>query len=86
MKLHKFMEIDTCPICGNELYPSENGFIGKPLEEIPATAIFEIPCTDDTGSNLACGLFRIQRRDQSSEANDWVCEYLLNPRRDTEDF
>lgn len=75
-QLHRFMEIDTCPMCGDEVSLVENGYRGKNLDDIPVDAVFEIVCTDKTGTNRADGTFRITKRDQSSSDNDWVAEYI----------
>lgn len=78
-KLHRFMTIDTCPLCGNEVFLRENGFRGKPLNEIPNDTVFEIICADATGTNLSCGEFRISKRDPSTDDNDWMAEYIIHP-------
>lgn len=79
MRLFRFMELDTCPLCGGELHSKPNPYLGeRDVMEIPVATVFELRCMDDTGTNLACGLFRIQRRSIRQSPDDWVCEYLLN--------
>jgi len=76
MKLYNFMQIDTCPICGNETWPVENGYLGvKQVVEMPADVTFRIVCKDKD-DNLTCGEFRITRKDQSSLTDDWVATYI----------
>lgn len=74
--LHVFMEIDTCPMCGRKITVTWNEFVGKFLQEIPPETVFEILCTDETGTNPTCGRFVIKRRDPVLYDNDWVAEYI----------
>lgn len=79
MKLRRFAEIDTCPICGHEIYFKDNPYVGEPdIRKIPQATVFEIPCLDEKTGGLMCGFFRIQRRRPVIELDDWVAEYLLN--------
>lgn len=81
MKLSRFMELHKCPLCGGELHAKENPYLGEPdVMKIPVATVFELRCTDDTGTNLRCGLFRIQRRTIRQSPDDWVCAYLLNEK------
>lgn len=75
--LHVLMEIDTCPMCGNAVRVTDNGFVGNRfINEIPPETVFEIACSDATGTTLTCGKFVIKRRDQMLYDNDWVAEYI----------
>lgn len=75
-KLHIFMEIDTCPICGSEVYAEDNGYLGVPLEEIPGDTVYEIPCIDAERKMPTCGKFVIRKRDPKTRDNDWIAEYI----------
>ena len=78
MKLHRFMrDIDTCPMCGGELYPRENGSVGvKAVERIPGETIFVLVCDDLRSRAATCGEFRISRVDPTTLDDDWKCEYV----------
>jgi hypothetical protein len=76
-QLHIFMELDTCPMCERKIcVTDDNPYVGLKLSEVPNDAVFEIVCTDETGTNLTCGKFIVKKKDQTSPDNDWVCEYL----------
>lgn len=84
MKLHRFtLNIDTCPVCGREIYMRENGVIGEPdIEQIPADTVFVYECNRDEegrtcGREPSCGEFRISRVDPTTLDNDWKCEYVI---------
>lgn len=77
-ELHRIMEIDTCPMCGDEIWARENGFLGKQLEDISKDAVFEIACNDN-GVDYSCGIFRITKRDPNSSVDDWTVEYIPTP-------
>ena len=82
-ELHIFMEIDTCPMCGDEIYVVENEHSGKKLEDIPVAAVFEIVCRHPNhprGTVLTCGKFVIKKRDVDSIENDWFAEDIPVPR------
>lgn len=75
MEIYRFMEIDTCPMCGGEVYPRETPYIGKSIEEIPYGAEFELECREH-----GCGVFTITRRDPMSLRNDWIASYAITAR------
>lgn len=77
MNLHRFMEIDICPLCGGEIFAEDNEHLGKPdVNDIPGDTTFVIPCVDEEGFKT-CGEFRISRIDPTSLEDDWKCEYVL---------
>lgn len=80
MEIYRFMELDTCPMCGAEIWVRNNRFIGKKLEHIPPGTVFEIVCAENNNPLTACGYFSIKRRNQKSMNNDWVAEYVIPSR------
>jgi hypothetical protein len=79
-KLYRFMEIDTCPMCGGEIYVQDNGVLGQQdIKKIPGDTVFRIRCTDATGTTLMCGEFQIRRVHPETLDDDWVATWLSTP-------
>lgn len=78
MQIYRFMELDTCPMCGDEIWVRDNPYVGtRNIEDIPADTVFEIAC-ENNERGKGCGYFSIMRRDQKSLDNDWVASYIIN--------
>lgn len=86
-KLYRFMEIDTCPMCGGEIYVANNGYRGvQDIKQIPGDTVFRIPCTDKEkkvgdvhGGNIVCGEFQIRRVHPETLDDDWVATWVSTP-------
>lgn len=79
MKLWRFMQMDTCPICGNEIWVTrDNPHLGeKDVEKIPGDTVFVFECVVPGGGLRTCGEFRISRVNPATLEDDWKCEYVL---------
>jgi hypothetical protein len=76
VKLHHLMQLDTCPMCGREIWAEENKFLGvQNLEDIPIDTEFRIQCKDERG-NQGCGYFSITRIVPLPDS-EWKCEYFV---------
>lgn len=72
-KLYRLLEIDTCPICGGEMYFPQN------IMNFPGSTVFVLACMDDTRTNIRCGQFEIRPVDSETMDDDWICSWLSTP-------
>jgi hypothetical protein len=78
VNLWRFMHMDTCPICGGEIWVRENGYVGeRDVKKMPGDTVFVFDCSDNGKRPATCGEFQISRVNTKTLEDDWECKYIL---------